>query len=56
MVAAVIVAGLLLWTGTTLIVDARLRRPRRPDLAERLGPFQPGSLADKARQWLDKQT
>jgi hypothetical protein len=55
-VAAVIAVGLLVWAGTTLILDAWWLRPRRPDLAERQRPFQPASLADEARQWLDKQT
>jgi hypothetical protein len=55
-VAAVIAVGLLVWAGTTLILDGWLRRPGRPDLAERLRPFPPSSLADEARDWLDKQT
>jgi hypothetical protein len=55
-IAALIAVGLLVWAGTTLIVDGWQRRPKRPDLAERLRPFQPGSLADQARDWLDKQT
>jgi hypothetical protein len=33
-----------------------MRRPKRPDLPERLRPFHPKSLADEARQWLDNQT
>jgi hypothetical protein len=46
----------LVWVGTTLLIDAWLRRPRRPDLAERLRPFRPSSLADEAQDWLDKES
>jgi hypothetical protein len=53
-VALVLVAaGLLVWAGTTLILDASWRCRRRPDLAERLRPFQPVDLADQAQDWLD---
>jgi hypothetical protein len=51
--AAVILVGLLVSAGTTLILDGWMRRPKRPDLAKRLLPFQPDSLADEARQWLE---
>jgi hypothetical protein len=51
-----LVAAALLGIGTTLILDGWCRRPTRPDLAERLRLFQPRSLADQARDWLDKQT
>jgi hypothetical protein len=54
-VAAVIAVGLLTWAGSTLLLDAWWRRQKRPDLAERLRPFQPDSLADEAKQWLDEQ-
>jgi hypothetical protein len=54
-IVAVIFVGLLVWAGTTLILDGWMRRPRRPDLAERLRPFQPVDLADEARDWLDNQ-
>jgi hypothetical protein len=47
LVVLVIVAGLLVWVGATLIIDGWLRRPRRPDLVERLRPFQP-YVADEA--------
>ncbi len=36
-----IVAGLLVWAGATLLIDAWVRHRRRPDVAERLRPFQP---------------
>jgi hypothetical protein len=50
-----LVAGILVWIGTTLILDSWWRRERRRDLAERLRPFQPASLAEEAQQWLDEQ-
>ena len=37
---AYVVAGILFCAGTTPLIDAWLRRPRRPDLAERLRPYQ----------------
>jgi hypothetical protein len=55
-VTAVVAFGLLTWAGSTLLLDAWWRRGSRPDLAERLRPFQPADLADEARQWLDKLT
>jgi hypothetical protein len=54
-VALLIVAGLLLWVGATLLIDASLRRPRRPDLTERLWRFRPTTVADEAQDWLDRQ-
>jgi hypothetical protein len=48
-----LVAGGFVWVGATLIFDGWLRRERRPDLAERLRPFQPSSVADEAQDWLD---
>jgi hypothetical protein len=50
-----LLAGVMVWIGTTLILDAWWRRKRRPDLAERLRPFRPASLADEAQDWLDEQ-
>jgi hypothetical protein len=50
-VALLIVAGLLLWAGATLLIDAWLRRRHRPDLVERLVPYVP-SVADEAQEWL----
>jgi hypothetical protein len=53
-VALLIVVGLLVWAGVTLMIDGWLRRPRRPDLADRLRPFQP-SVGDEAEVWLRRQ-
>jgi hypothetical protein len=50
----VIVAGLLVWAGSTLLIDAWLQRRPRPDLAERLRSVQP-SVADEAEVWLRRQ-
>jgi hypothetical protein len=54
-----VVAFLLVWVGATLVIDACLRSRHRPDLAERLRPYQPGSLAgtlgEQAEDWLDRQ-
>jgi hypothetical protein len=55
-VVALIVARLLTWFGAALVLDAWWRRERRPDLAERLRPFQPASLAEEAQEWLDKES
>lgn len=48
----VFVLGLLVWAGATLLVDAALTARSRPDLTDRLLPFQPRSVADEAEQWL----
>jgi hypothetical protein len=53
---AFIEVGLLVWGGSTLLVDAWWRRWDRPDLAERLLPFQPGSVVDEAQHWLNEQS
>ena len=34
----IIVVGLLVWAGTTLLLDAWMKRQRRPSLAERSSP------------------
>jgi hypothetical protein len=52
-----VAAGLIGGTGVCLIIDGYRngrRRQRRPDLAERLLPYQPG-IADEAETWLIKQ-
>jgi hypothetical protein len=54
-VAVLIVAGLLTWAGATLLLDAWWRRWSRPDLAERLQPYQTGSIADDAQRWLESR-
>jgi hypothetical protein len=46
------VVGLLKWAGTTLLLDAWLRRARRQSLAERLAPVRPRHVADEAEEWL----
>jgi hypothetical protein len=53
---ALVVVELLTWAGSTLLLDARWRRRRRADLAERLRPFQPGSGADNADHQMDHKT
>jgi hypothetical protein len=45
-VVALMVFFMLTCAGATLLLDAWLRRSRRRDLAERLRPFQPSSLAE----------
>jgi hypothetical protein len=56
-VGLVIVFGMVVWGGVTLLLDAwhRVRRYSRPELADRLGPFQPSPLADEAEEWLQRQ-
>ena len=46
------VAGLLLWAGPALLLDAWIRRQRRPTLAERLAPYQQRHVSDEAEEWL----
>ena len=53
--ALLVVAGLLFWAGATLLIDAWLRPSRRPDLAERLRPFAPTTIADEAEEWLQRR-
>jgi hypothetical protein len=53
-VDATVAVGLLTWAGATLLIDARWRRCRRPDLADRLLPYQPVSVADEAQRWLEE--
>jgi len=50
----VLVIGLLVWAGAALLIDAWHKRARRPDLTERLAPFQPRSVADEAQEWLGR--
>ncbi len=42
------------WIGATMLIEG-IRRRRRPNLAERLRPFQPTELADEAEVWLKRQ-
>lgn len=55
MILLLLVVFFLIWAGVTLIIDAWMRREGRPDLTERLRPFQPQSLADEAQEWLQRQ-
>jgi hypothetical protein len=55
LVVALIVAGLLVWGGATLLRDAWWGR-QRVDLVDQLMPYQTGSVADEAQRWLDRQT
>jgi hypothetical protein len=50
-----LVAGIRVWIGTTLLLDAWWQRERRPDLAERLRPLLSDSIAEEARSWLDSR-
>jgi hypothetical protein len=47
----VVIVFVLTWAGTALTLDSRLRPRHRPELAERLRPYQPG-IADEAERWL----
>ena len=53
-VTTLVLTGMLVWVLTTMVIDAQVGRRRRPDLAERLRPFQP-SIADEAQDWLKRQ-
>jgi hypothetical protein len=55
-VVVLVVAGILIWAGATLLLDAWWRREHRPDLAERLWPFRSRSLAEEAQEWLDRES
>lgn len=47
------VVGLLVWAGTTLLLDAWIKRQRRPSLAERqLAPYRQRHVSDEAEEWL----
>lgn len=50
----VVIAGLVLWAGLTVIFTAWADRRSQPSLSERLRPFHP-SVADGAEVWLDGQ-
>jgi hypothetical protein len=53
-VGTLIVVGVLVWAGSTLLVDAWWKR-QPTDLADRLIPYQGGSVADQAQHWLDRK-
>ena len=46
------VVGLLVWAGTTLLLDAWMKRQRRPSQADSLAPYQQRHVSDKAEEWL----
>ena len=48
----IIVVGLLAWAGTILLLDAWMKRQRRPSLAERLAPYQQRHVSHEAEEWL----
>jgi hypothetical protein len=52
---ALIVVGVRVWGGSTLLLDAWWGR-RPVELADLLMPFQAGSVADEAQHWLDQQS
>jgi hypothetical protein len=51
---ALIVVGFVVWAGSTLLLDAWWKR-QTTDLADRLMPYQSGSVAEEAQcGWIDK--
>jgi hypothetical protein len=55
-VVLLVVAGILELVSVILMIDACLRSRRQPDLAKRICPYEPGSFAEEAQDWLDHQT
>ena len=55
MVWVLVVAGLLIWVGATLIIDALSWARRQPDLAERLIRYQARTDVDEVERWLHAQ-
>ncbi len=53
-VPLLVVAFVSIWVAATLIIDAWIRRERRPDLVDRLQRYQP-SVADEAEEWLHQR-
>ena len=55
-VGLLVVFGMVVWGAATLVIDISHRLcHRQPDLADQLAAYQPPSIADEARQWLDSQ-
>jgi hypothetical protein len=52
-VALLLVVGMLVWAGATLLIDAWLGRDPRIDLAQRLDPHQT-TVGDEAEAWLGR--
>jgi hypothetical protein len=55
-VLLLVVVGISELLTLIVMIDAWLRSRRQPDLAERLDPDQPGSLAEEVQDWLDNRT
>jgi hypothetical protein len=55
MLIVMVAVGALVWSGVGFVLDILQRRHSRPDLADRLLPFQPHSLGDEAQEWLQRQ-
>ncbi len=57
MIGAVVVIGLLIWVGITLVLNTwrRLWRRRPAAVAEPPLPDQSISIADEAQEWLESQ-
>lgn len=53
-VAVLAVAGVLVWAGSALLIQAWIDRRGRPGLAGRLLPYQ-RMVADEAAEWLDQR-
>jgi hypothetical protein len=53
-VVALLVVGVFVSGGSSLLLDAWWDR-QPVDLADRLMPFQAGSVADETQRWLDRQ-
>ncbi|HEX4863416.1 MAG TPA: hypothetical protein VFV02_05050 [Acidimicrobiales bacterium] len=54
-VGVLAIVGLLMWAGTTLLIDAlKEQRRGRPSLYERLAPYVP-TVADEVEVWLKRQ-
>lgn len=49
-----LVSGLLVWAGASLLIDTWVARCHRPSLTERLSRHQP-SVAREAAEWLGRQ-
>jgi hypothetical protein len=54
LVTTLIVTAMLVWVLAMMVIDAWRRRSRRPDLTDRLRPFQ-RSIGDEAERWLRRQ-
>jgi hypothetical protein len=55
LLVALIVVRVLVWGGSTLLLDAWWKR-QPTDLVDRLMPYQTGSVADEPQRWLDRHS